>query len=65
MKLILKLQKIKLKKIYYFGKNKIKFTKYSIRHLHKESDLFFDWYLKFTIKNKNLKKLKKPLKRTK
>ena len=60
--IILKLQKIKPKKLYYFGKNKIKFVKYSLSQLHKESDLFFDWYLEATIKNKNLKKIKKILK---
>ena len=52
------IQKIKLKKKYRY-KNKIyKFKKYSIKELHKESDLFFDWYLRFTTKNKNLKKIK-------
>ena len=61
IEIILKLQKIKLKKFYYFGKNKIKFDKYSISQLHKESDLFFDWYLKFLLKNKNVKKIKKVL----
>ena len=62
IEVILKLQKIKLKKFHYFRKNKIKFIKYSLRQLHKESDLFFDWYLKFTVKNKNLGKIKKILK---
>ena len=57
--IILKLQEIKTKKTYYFEKNKIRFTEYSLSQLHKESDLFFDWYLKFTIKNKNLKRIKK------
>ena len=61
IEIILKLQKIKLKNIYFSGKNKIKFEKYSISQLHKESDLFFDWYLKSTIKNKNLKQIKKIL----
>jgi len=55
---ILKLQKIKPRKLYYFGKNKIKFIKYSLSELNKESDLFFDWYLKFAVKNKNLNKIK-------
>ena len=59
VEVILKLQKINLKKSYYFGKNKIKFTKYSIAHLHTESDLFFDWYLKFLVRNKNLNKIKR------
>ena len=61
IEIILKLQKIKFKNIYFSGKNKIKFEKYSISQLHKESDLFFDWYLKSTIKNKNLKQIKKIL----
>jgi aminoglycoside/choline kinase family phosphotransferase len=63
IEVILKLQKIKPKKLYYFGKSKIKFIKYSLSELHKEADLFFDWYLKSTIKNKNLKKIKKVLKK--
>ena len=62
IEVILKIQNIKLKKYYYFGKSKIKFSKYSLSHLHKESDLFFDWYLKFTVKIKNLNKIKKVLK---
>ena len=62
IELILKLQKIKLKNNYYFRKSKIKFIKYSISILHKESDLFFDWYLKFVIRDKNIKKIKKVLK---
>ena len=61
IELVLKLQKIKLKKNYTFGKKKIKFTQYTISQLHRESDLFFDWYLKFLIKNKNLNKIKKIL----
>ncbi len=61
--LIIKLQKIKLKNIYYFGKNKINFSKYSIVNLHKESDLFFDWFLKYLLKNKDLNKVKKILRK--
>jgi N-acetylmuramate 1-kinase len=61
IEIILKLQKIKLKRTYRFGKKKIKFTKYSLNQLHKESDLFFDWYLKFFVRNKNLYKIKKIL----
>jgi len=61
--IIFKLQMIKPKKLYFFGKNKIKFSKYSLSHLHKESDLFFDWYLKFLVKSKNITKIKKPLKK--
>jgi aminoglycoside/choline kinase family phosphotransferase len=58
---IIKLQQIKLKKSYNFGKNKIRFIKYSLNNLHKESDLFFDWYIKFMCRNKNLNKIKKVL----
>ncbi len=63
IEVILKLQKIKPKKLYYFGKNKIKLIKYSLSQLKKESDLFFNWYLKFTIKKKNFNKIKKILKK--
>ena len=62
IKLIFKIQKIKLKKIYKLGKFRVKFSKYTLKNLHKESDLFFDWYLKYSLKNKNLKKIKKLLK---
>ena len=60
--IILKLQKIKIKKNYYLGKYKLKFQKYSLQSLHKESDLFFDWYLKFSSKNLKIGKIKRILK---
>ena len=63
IELIIKLQKIKLKNQYYFSGKKIKFTKYSLSHLHKESDLFFDWHLKHCSKNLKLRKIKKILKK--
>ena len=63
IELIIKLQKIKLKNQYYFSGKKIKFTKYSLSHLHKESDLFFDWHLKHCSKNLKLGKIKKILKK--
>ena len=62
IELIVQLQRIKLKKQYYFKGKKIKFLKYSLRHLHKESDLFFDWYLKHSSKYIKLTKIKKILK---
>ena len=62
IKIILKLQKIKIKKNYYLGKHKLKFGKYSLQNLHKESDLFFDWYLKFSSKNLKISKIKRILK---
>ena len=63
IELIIKLQMIKLKKQYYFSGKKIKFTKYSLSHLHKESDLFFDWYLKHCYKDLKLGKIKKILRK--
>ena len=63
IQIILKLQKIKPKKIYYYRKNKIKLIKYSLSQLHRETDLFFDWYLRFLFKNKNLIKIKKILRK--
>ena len=62
IKLIIKLQKIKIKRIYKLGKFKVKLSKYTSNHLHKESDLFFDWYLKYTLKKKKTSKIKKLLK---
>jgi N-acetylmuramate 1-kinase len=62
IKLIFKLQKIKLKKSYNLGKIKFKLSKYSLNYLHKESDLFFDWYLKYSLKSKNINKIKKIIK---
>jgi aminoglycoside/choline kinase family phosphotransferase len=61
IKLILKLQKIKLKKNYKLGKFKVKFSKYTLGNLHKESDLFFDWYLKYSLKSKQMSKIKRLL----
>ncbi len=61
IELIIKLQKIKLKKKYYFSGKKIRFAKYSLNHLHKESDLFFDWYLRYYSKNLKLSKVKRIL----
>ncbi|MDA9624195.1 phosphotransferase [Pelagibacteraceae bacterium] len=62
IKLIFKLQKIKTKKIYKLEKFKVKLPKYTSSHLHNESDLFFDWYLKYSLKKKKTNKIKKLLK---
>lgn len=62
--LIIKIQKIKLKKTYRFDNKIIKFEKYTLKKLHNESDLFFDWYLKPLIKKNFLSirlKIKKEL----
>ena len=63
IKIIFKLQQIKLKKNYKMRKFKIKFPKYTLENLHKESDLFFDWYLKYFLKNKNINKIKRLLRK--
>jgi len=65
VELIIKLQKINFKKNIKFRNNKIKVKKYNLSELHKESDLFFNWYLKDNSKKKefteNKKKIKKEL----
>ncbi len=63
IKIILKLQEIKIKKKYNFKKYNFKLQKYSLTNLHRESDLFFDWYLKFYAKRLNVGKTKKILKK--
>jgi len=63
IKLIIKVQKIKVKKSYKLGKFKVKFSKYSLNNLHKESDLFFDWYLKYCLKKKKINNIKKIFKK--
>ena len=63
IKIILKLQEIKIKKKYNFKKYSFKLQKYSLTNLHRESDLFFDWYLKFYTKRLNIGKTKKILKK--
>ncbi len=63
IKIIIKLQNVKVQRNYHLGKFKISFQNYSIKNLHKESDLFFDWYLKYCFKSSNLKKIKNILKK--
>tara|TARA_B100001564_G_scaffold359057_1_gene379482 strand:+ start:489 stop:1451 length:963 start_codon:yes stop_codon:yes gene_type:complete len=63
IKIILKLQKIKIKKKYNLKKYYIRLQNYSLSNLHKESDLFFDWYLKFNFKRLKISKTKKILKK--
>ncbi len=63
IRIIIKLQNIKLKRNYHFGKYKIKFQNYTIKNLHKESDLFFDWYLKYFLKSSKHKTIKKAFKK--
>ena len=65
IELIVKLQNIKFEKYIKFKRNKIKIGDFNLKELHKESDLFFDWYLKNNSKkkefNKNKNKIKKEL----
>ena len=61
IKLLIKIQKIKVKQFYKFEKLKIKIPNYTLSNLHKESDLFFDWYLNYALKNKKISKIKKIL----
>ena len=58
--LLLKIQKIKVKsKINnIIGKSHV-IEKYSVNNLHRESDLFFDWYLPLLFKKKKVLKIKK------
>ena len=59
IKLLIKIQKIKIKKVYKLDKFKIKIPKYTLSNLHKESDLFFDWYLKYFLKSKKISMIKR------
>ena len=61
IKLLIKIQKIKIKKVYKLNKFKIKIPKYTLSNLHKESDLFFDWYLKYFLKSKKISMIKRLL----
>ena len=61
IKLLIKTQKIKIKKVYKLDKFKIKIPKYTLSNLHKESDLFFDWYLKYFLKIKKISMIKRLL----
>ena len=61
--MILKLQKITPpKKIKIESKKYLNFPKYNISELHKESDLFFDWYLYGVLGKKKSKKFKLKIK---
>jgi len=61
--ILIKMQKIKLRPEYKFLNKKIKFKSYTIKKLHEESDLFFDWYLKNSMKKKYSIIIKKKLKK--
>ena len=57
--LLIKLQKIKSRIVKNFLGKSYKLENYSINNLHKESDLFFDWYLPLFLSKKKIKSLKK------
>ena len=62
--LLLKIQKIKPKrKIESIISKPHPINKYSSKYLHKESDLFFEWYLPFFFKRKNIYNIKKKMKK--
>ena len=63
IKIILKLQDIKLKNYIKFKKYKIKINNYNLAALHKESNLFFHWYLKNYLKKKKFNKFKYAIKK--
>ena len=63
IELILKIQKIKLNNSYKFNNKIIRFEKQSLKNLHKESDLFFNWYLSYKIKKKKLARIKTEIKK--
>lgn len=61
--LLIKLQNIKPRIIKdFFGKS-YKLENYSVKYLHKESDLFFEWYLPLIIKKNQIIKIKRVLKK--
>ncbi|OUW73934.1 MAG: hypothetical protein CBD76_02210 [Pelagibacteraceae bacterium TMED216] len=60
---IIKLQNIKTPRKNSLTGYNFNLKKYSLKSLHKESDLFFDWYLNYYYKTKNSKKIKKDIKK--
>ena len=63
IQIIINLQNIKLKKYIKFKKYKIKISSYNLAELHKESDLFFHWYLKNNFIKKNFNKFKNKIRK--
>ena len=63
IQIIINLQNIKLKKYIKFKKYKIKISSYNLAELHKESDLFFHWYLKNNSIKKNFIKFKNKIRK--
>ena len=63
IELIIKLQKINFNKKFKFKNNKITIKSHNLFELHKESDLFFDWYLRNNGKKKEFKKNKNKIRK--
>tara|TARA_Y100000590_G_scaffold448740_1_gene585855 strand:- start:283 stop:1248 length:966 start_codon:yes stop_codon:yes gene_type:complete len=61
--LLLKIQKIKPKKIKTLENKYYTINKYTKKYLHKESDLFFDWYLPLFLNKKKCLKIKIKIKK--
>ena len=60
---ILKLQKIKpINKIKIKSNQNLKFNNYNLKNLHKDSDLFLNWYLPGVLGKRKSKKFKKKIK---
>ncbi len=60
---ILKLQKIKpINKIKIKSNQNLKFDNYNLKNLHKDSDLFLNWYLPGVLGKRKSKKFKKKIK---
>ena len=64
MDLLIKIQKIRPKFLIknILGKHHV-INKYSNKYLHKETDLFFDWYLPLFFKKKKILPIKKKIKK--
>ena len=61
---LIKIQKIKPKSKIKINEQQFhKINKYSKKYLHRESDLFFDWYLPFFFKGKKVENIKKKSKK--
>ena len=63
IKIIFKLQNIKSKNYIKIKEHKIKINIYNLATLHKESNLFFQWYLKNNSKKKRFNKFKNAIKK--
>ena len=63
IKIIFKIQNIKLKSYIKLKKYKIKINNYNLASLQKESNLFLDWYLKNNTEKKKFSKYKNKIKK--